>query len=220
MAAAVLAGLLVGSATFAASRAGGPLYDARLTFEALTLPADPEARLEAELAQAQTRLAELVEAAGRGDQGAVQAALAGYGRSLDDLAATTGGPANRALEAVEFHRAVLLHLKDTVPQQALVGLENALTRSSGVIEKLGAAGGGSSGAGGASGAGSGGNAGTGGNAGSGNSDPGNKPDRTPGPARTAAPDPTPKPPKSPNPNAAKTPAPAGTADAGDGQGQP
>jgi hypothetical protein len=219
MAAAVLAGLLVGSATFAATRAGAPLYDARLTFEALTLPADPEARLEAELAQAQTRLAELVEAAGRGDQGAVQAALAGYGRSLDDLAATTGGPASRALEAVEFHRAVLLHLMDTVPEQALPGLENALARSSGVIDKLGAAGGGSPGAGGASGAGSGGNGGSGGNAGSGGSDPGNKPDRTPGPARTPAPDPTPKPPKSPNPNAAKTPAPAATADAGD-QGQP
>ena len=219
MAAAVLAGLLVGSATFAASRAGGPLYDARLSFEALTLPADPEARLEAELAQAQTRLAELVEAAGRGDQGAVRAALAGYERSLDDLSATTGGPANRAREAVEFHRTVLLRLMDTAPPQALSGLENALARSSGVIEKLGVAGGGS-GAGSGSDPGSGGSAG-GGNDGGGNAGGGNdggKPDRTPGPARTQAPDPTPKPPKSHKPNPGRTPAPAATQ--GQGQGQP
>jgi hypothetical protein len=224
LAAAVLAGLLVGTTAFAGSRAGGPLYEARLAFEAMTLPSDPDARLEAELAQAQTRLAEAVEAAGRGDDHAVEAALGAYERSLDDLGTASGGPADRALEAVEFHRTVLLRLVDTVPAQALDGLENALARSSGVIDKLAAAGAGS-GAGGANGAdgsgdsngggsgagsnGSGSGAGSnGGASGSGGNAGGNgKPDKTPAPAKT------------PKPNAA-TPAPSGARQGGEGQGQP
>jgi hypothetical protein len=139
VAAALLAGLLVGSSVFAASRAGGPLYEARLTLETMTLPSDPDARLEAELAQAQSRIAEAVEAAARNDQGALAAALSAYGRSLDDLAATTGGPADRALQAVEFHRTVLLRLADTVPARALGGISNALDHSLGAIDKLDAA---------------------------------------------------------------------------------
>ncbi len=139
--AAVLAGLLVGSTAFAASRAGGPLYEARLSFEALTLPSDPDARLEAELAQAQSRLAELVDASERDDEGAIVAAVAAYERSLGDLEALTGDPADRAMEAVEFHRTVLLRLLATVPAPALSGLENALEHSSGVIDRLDAAGG-------------------------------------------------------------------------------
>ena len=67
----MLAGLLIGSTAFAASRAGGPLYDVRLALEEATLPADPGARLEAELAMAQGRLAEIVEAAARDDGPAV-----------------------------------------------------------------------------------------------------------------------------------------------------
>ena len=76
-AAAVLAGLLVGSTAFAASRAGGPLYEPRLSLEALTLPSDPTQRLDAELARAQTRIAEIAEAASRGDDGAMDAAVRG-----------------------------------------------------------------------------------------------------------------------------------------------
>jgi hypothetical protein len=198
--AAVLAGLLVGSTAFAASRAGGPLYEARLAFETLTLPTDPEARLEAELAQAQSRLAELVEASGRGDEGAITASLAAYERSLDDLGALNGGPADRAMEAVQFHRTVLLRLAGTVPEQALGGLENALEHSSGVIDKLGAAGG--PGAGGAGGAGSGdpgAGPGAGGAGGPGAGGPGAKPEK-PSVARSPDPRPTPKPTKSPKPD--------------------
>ena len=218
MAAAVLAGLMVGSAAFATTRAGGPLYEARLAFEAMTLPAAPGARLDAELVQAQTRLSELVDAVGRGDQGAIVAALGAYDRSLDDLAGATGGPADRALEAVAFHRAVLLGLLDRVPAQARDGLENALQRSGGVIDTLAAAGTGGNGPGGASNPGSGGTS----NPGSGGENP-NKPDRTPGPARTQPPEATPrptKPPKTPNPNAARTPGPAASQDSDGRRGQP
>jgi len=49
-AAAALAGLMIGSSVFAASRAGGPLYQSRLALESLTLPGDPAARVAAQLA--------------------------------------------------------------------------------------------------------------------------------------------------------------------------
>ena len=89
---ALIAGLTVGSSAFAASRAGGPLYDARLALEDLTLPTDPTARLEAKLAEAQGRVADIVEAASRGDNGAVQAAVRAYGSTLADLDTEQGAP--------------------------------------------------------------------------------------------------------------------------------
>ena len=149
LAAAVLAGLLLGTTAFAGSRAGGPLYDVRLAFEEATLPADPDARLEAELALAQTRLAEAAEAAARGDDGAMAAALGAYGSAIGDLESVEGGPAGRALEAVESHRTVLLGLSERLPEAASDGIARALDRSSQVIERLQAAGtpGGGNGAG-------------------------------------------------------------------------
>ena len=110
LAAAVLAGLMVGSSAFAASRAGGPLYDTRLSLEALTLPSDPSTRLDAELARAQTRIAEIAEAASRGDDGAVNAAVRAYASTLTDLDAETGTSAGRARDAVLVHQAVLRDL--------------------------------------------------------------------------------------------------------------
>jgi hypothetical protein len=136
LAAAVFAGLLVGSSTFAASRAGGPLYEARLTIEELTLPSQPDARVDAELAQAQARLAEAVEASGRADSNAVAAALGAYERSVDDVTQASGPSAERVLAAVEFHRTVLEDLLASAPDQALNGLENALTNSTEVIDRL------------------------------------------------------------------------------------
>jgi hypothetical protein len=209
LSAAVLAGLLVGSTAFATSRAGGPLYEARLAFETLTMPTDPEARLEAELAQAQARLADVVEAAGHGDDGGIAAALAAYGRSLDDLEALSGDPADRAMEAIQFHRTVLLRLAGTVPEQALVGLENALERSSAVIDKLGEAGGAGPGEAGA-GPGEPGGPGAGGPGGPGAGAPGVKPEK-PSAAKSPDPRPTPKPAKSSKPGT-REPGPAATPD--------
>ncbi len=219
LAAALLAGLLIGSSAFAASRAGGPLYEARLTLDAMTLPSDPDARLEAELAQAQSRIADAVDAAARHDDGALAAALAAYGRSLDDLSATTGGPADRALQAVEFHRTVLLRLSESAPSQAVRGITNALDHSQGAIDKLdatvangkdngggGNSGGNSGGNGGSGGGGSGGNGG-GGNGGNGNGGPAASQDAqaTPTPERSHGPVRTPGPARSPKPAASVAP---------------
>jgi hypothetical protein len=141
VAAAVMVGLLVAGTVFAGSRAGGALYPARLVFEATLLPADPEARVQAELALAQTRLAEATQAAAAGDDGALEAALAAYGDMVEELGAERDGRADRALAAVELHLAVLLDLQARVPSAAAPAIERALQRSGGAIEKLEQAGG-------------------------------------------------------------------------------
>ncbi len=222
-AAALLAGLLIGTSVFASSRAGGPLYDARLALEEVTLPTDAAARLEAELAGAQARIAEIVDASNHGDPGAVAAAVRGYLASLDDLGNSIGGPADRALIAIQAHREVLLRVLGEVPEAAQSGIENALAQSSKVIERLDAAAtpaagptGGTSGPGGTGGAVGGGagngGAGNGGNGGGANGgagagdggagagsggkpeDPVAEPARTPKPRRTPAPTERPAPP--------------------------
>ena len=133
---AMLAGLMLGTSVFASSRAGGPLYDTRLALEQLTLPSDTQARLEAELALAQGRLAEVVEATARNDPGAIAAAVKGYLASLDDLDDSVGGPADRALLAIQAHREVLLRVLGQAPEQAQAGIENAIARSGKVIDRL------------------------------------------------------------------------------------
>jgi hypothetical protein len=136
LAAAVIAGLLVGSSVFATSRAGGPLYGARLAVEELTLPAAAGSRLEAELARSQTRLAEAVDASARGDQGALAAALEAYGSVIAAMESQTGTGAERALEAVRVHRTVLQSVLDDAPAAAVAGLDRALARSDILIDRL------------------------------------------------------------------------------------
>ena len=140
MTAAALVGLLAGSATFASTRAGGPLYDARLALEVLVLPSDPDARVEAEIAQAQGRLAEVVDAASRQDQGALDAALTAYERVVNSLATSTGGPADRAMEAVAAHQAVLERVMATAPAEAQAGLAHAVANGLAAVEHLSVAG--------------------------------------------------------------------------------
>jgi hypothetical protein len=147
LSAAVLAGLLVGTTAFGASRAGGPLYEARLALEDATLPSDPASRVEAEIAMAQSRLAEIVEASSRGDDAALAAALRAYERTIDTLGATSGEGAARAMEAVSSHRAVLERVAGQVPAKARQGLDHALSASGKVIDRLSAKGGGKPGAG-------------------------------------------------------------------------
>jgi len=196
--AAVLAGLMIGSSAFAASRAGGPLYEARLAVEALSLPSGP-ARVDAQLEAAQARLAEAVEASGRHDAAATSAALSAYDRTIDELTTAEGGAAERALEAVQFHHGVLLEIAGNVPDAASSGLERALLNSERVIDRLAA----------------GGNPG-----GIPNGNPGGKPtsadEPTAKPGRTKDPDATPKPArpektpqphKTPDPDRSRQPAP-------------
>jgi hypothetical protein len=218
--AAVLAGLLLGTTAFATSRAGGPFYETRLALEELTLPSDPASHIEAEIAMAQTRLAEIVEASSRDDERAMAAALAAYERGIDTLGATTGEPAARALEAVASHRAVLLRVAGTVPAQARGGLERALAAGDTAIDRLsaaeapGSAGSGSGGAPNGSGAGAGGNGSPGAGNGNGN-----------GPGAAASPDPNPtdKPGRTPPPKPTKEPVHQGNgkdATASPGTGKP
>ena len=225
-AAALLAGLMLGTSVFASSRAGGPLYDARLALEELTLPSDTDARLEAELALAQGRIAEIVEASTRNDPGAIAAAVRGYLDALDELDESVGGPADRALIAIQAHREVLMQVLGQVPEQAQDGIENALAQSSKVLERLnaaatpaagptggtsgpggngGAAGRGYGGAGAGGGKAGGGKAGAG--AGAGNGGAGTNPNSGPGAnnGNGDKPDPTPKVTRTPKPE--RTPAP-------------
>jgi hypothetical protein len=172
LAAAVLAGLLIGSTAFAASRAGGPLYEARLNVESLLLPSDPAARLDAQLAAAQARLADIVDASGRGDTGAMAAAIEAYDAAIANLDSTTAQATERARDAIRVHLAVLEQLLEAATGQSANGLENAVQHSSVVIERFDAAAGaepanGSKDAGGANG-GTNGNAGANGNAGGAN----------------------------------------------------
>ncbi len=202
LSAAVLVGLMAGSSVFAASRAGGPLYESRLTLESLTLPSEPSARVDAELAQAQARLAEAVEATGRHDDRAAIAALDAYDAAIDRLT-TAGGPsAARAREAVQFHRSVLLEVAANAPAGAAAGLERALQNSSRVIESLG-----------------GGSGNPDAQPGAGTTDEPTTPDRpTTRPGKAPDPDATAKPGKTPDPDATakpgKTPDPDATAKPG------
>jgi hypothetical protein len=139
-AAAMLAGLMIGTTAFATSRAGGPLYPTRVALEELTLPTDPQARLEAEIGLAQARIAEIADAVAKDDQGALAAAVSAYLSAIDDLDESTGGPADRALTAIASHQVVLEGLLARVPESARAGIENAILRSGAVIERLDAAG--------------------------------------------------------------------------------
>lgn len=193
LSAAVLAGLLIGATAFATSRAGGPFYETRLGLEELTLPSDAASRVEAEIAMAQTRLAEIVEASSRDDQQALSAALVAYEHTIGILGTTTGGPAPRAMEAVASHRAVLERVAGMVPEQARGGLDHAMSAGDTAIDRLSGAGGGKPGAGN-DGNGSGAGAGNGkGNGAAASPDvtpdatPTQKPGRTPPPKPTKAP---------------------------------
>ncbi len=135
-AAAALAGLLLGTSAFAASRAGGPLYETRLAIEELSLPADAVSRVDAQIVAAQARLAEAVDASGRHDDGATVAALDAYDRVIDELMGASGPAAERALEAVTVHRDVLVRVAGIVPAAAGNGLERALDNSQRVIDRL------------------------------------------------------------------------------------
>jgi hypothetical protein len=91
--------------TLAASTAGGPLYPVRLWAETLTLPTDPMARTNAELARLRSRLDETTAALGRADAGAAAAALDAYRAELADARAAAGSdPARLTAVAVELSR--------------------------------------------------------------------------------------------------------------------
>src|SRR5262249_2789568 len=96
LAAAALSLAVVGGA-FAATTAGGPLCGARVWFEPVTLPADPAARANAEVARLEARLTEVRAAVRSGDRAAAAAALAAY-EQIADEALTSAGTNDAAIE--------------------------------------------------------------------------------------------------------------------------
>lgn len=132
--------------TVAAARPAGPLYEARLWVETLTLPAEPSDRALAELDRLELRLHEAESAAAGGDLRAVTEALAAYARIVDQAAAaaaTVDDPvAEAALGAgVGRNIAVLQALAGLVPQTAADAIgravERAIARSDAAIDAVG-----------------------------------------------------------------------------------
>jgi hypothetical protein len=200
MAAAVLSlGLVTGA--MAASQPGGPLYDLRVSLEALALPVDLEERAEAEVVRLESRLDEILAAARIGDPAAVQAALRAYAAIADEAVAAAGldeGALERIQTALGRHVAVLQGIVGGLPAQAAeaieANIERAIEHNGKVLERIEAA-----------------------------SQGGGKPATPPGagwpgepaaqPAKTAKPDPTPKPTKAPKPDPTPVAAPQATPEA-------
>lgn len=143
---ALLTVVMLAGTVLAGARAGGPLYTARLWLEQITLPGQPDARLEAEIARAQTRLAEATEAGAAGNDPGLQAALDAYARIVDQTlaeGATAVAGAERATLAFEHQQSVLEAIQERLAESdspAADALDHALERSSRAIVRLGQAG--------------------------------------------------------------------------------
>lgn len=138
-------GVLAGGAF--AARPGGPLYDARLWAETLTLPSDPSARALAELDRLEARLREASEASRAGDTASLTAALAAYESIVTEASAAailSDDDVASAVVATGVGRniQVLQALLDRVPSQASDAISRALnaaiTRSNDAVDRIGA----------------------------------------------------------------------------------
>jgi hypothetical protein len=130
-----------------AARPGGPLYDARLWAETLTLPSDPSGRALAELARLEARLREASEASRSGDTASLTAALAAYQSIMTEASAAailSDDDVASAVVATGVGRniQVLQALLDRVPSQASDAisraLDSAITRSNAAVDRIGA----------------------------------------------------------------------------------
>ena len=162
----------LGVSSVAAAQPGGPLYGARVWAESLTLPAEANARAQAELDRLQSRLAEAAAAAAAGDTNAANAALEAYSGIVNEATQGAGNDVSAAatLETgVRSNIDVLTVLVDRVPTEAARdAIQRAIDRSDSALDEL----------------------------------HGNAPTTPPGldPERTPKPDPTKKPDKTANPN--------------------
>ncbi|MFL5679556.1 MAG: hypothetical protein ACJ77B_03060 [Chloroflexota bacterium] len=136
--AATLALSGVAGAALAASP-GGPLYDARLWVERATLPTEPDARADAEVARLEARMGEAVRGANSGNGSAVSAALAAYRATIDEAleasdATESGG--DRLEAALARHLIVLQTLLDRVPYQARDAIQRAIDNGDKAVERI------------------------------------------------------------------------------------
>ena len=142
-AAAVLAACLVvgiGAGSVAASQAGGPLYGPRMWIEEATLPSDPMARANAQIARLDARLQEVRVASGSGNVGAAEAALEAYAVIMADLdaqAAANGAIAAMVDDDMARRQVVLMGLLDEVPAQAQDAIQHALQQGANAIDANG-----------------------------------------------------------------------------------
>jgi hypothetical protein len=137
VAAVLTLGILAGTAL--ASRAGGPLYDARIWLETANLPTDLKARATAEVERLEARLEEARQAAAVGDGQALEAALEAYSSIVLEAALGSRGDA-AALATIEVgvtrHVAVLTGLAERVPGPAQAAMLHALASSSKVLDDI------------------------------------------------------------------------------------
>lgn len=138
----VAAGLtlaLAAGAVAAGSGPGGPLYEARLWVEELSLPSDPGARAEAQLERLQERLQEAEQASKSGNGPAVRAALEAYRAQADAAIAAAGDDLTRE-QRLELllgkHRVVLSTLAGMLPEQASEALTRVLAENTRALDKL------------------------------------------------------------------------------------
>ena len=125
------------TAAVMAAPPGSPFYNARVYLEALALPTQADARLEAHERHLDERLAEAETAAAAGDFNALTAALAAYQAEVDAATGDVGDDASRLahLEAMlAKHTAMLTALAARLPEQS--SIEHAIDMSSNAIDKL------------------------------------------------------------------------------------
>jgi len=133
---AMALGLGSGAAVLAASP-GTPLYAVRSAIETAFLPSNADARLAAHEDHLDYILADAQAAAGRGDSGALAAALDAYQDEVEAAVADVGDDAARLAHLEDVlgkHVAVLESLLATVPTQA--SIEHAIDTSQNAVNKL------------------------------------------------------------------------------------
>jgi hypothetical protein len=130
----------VGVGSVAAAQAGGPLYPVRIWAETLTLPADADARAQAELHRLEGRLGEAAAATAAGDTNAANAALDAYAAIVNEATHDVGNDVSAAAKldaGVRSNIDVLSVLVDRVPtQQARDAIQRAIDRSDSALDQM------------------------------------------------------------------------------------
>ncbi|HET7026503.1 MAG TPA: hypothetical protein VFI28_02300 [Candidatus Limnocylindrales bacterium] len=139
LAAGIGTAAIVGGA--AAAQPGGLLYGPRLWAETVTLPREPEARVEADLHRLDARLADARAAAAASDVNGARAALEAFGAVVDDAlvgAGSDGEREQRVALGLERRRDALSALRPAVAASTADDtLRGLIDRTNAAIDRLG-----------------------------------------------------------------------------------
>lgn len=131
--------LVTAVAVVAGTGPGGPLYEARLWLEAVTLPGDDDARALERIRQIEERLVDAEQAVAAGDPEAVAAAVQAYqeavGSALDEVG-TNASRLERLKAALGLHVTVLTTLADRTPDAAAGGIDRAIAASQRAVDRI------------------------------------------------------------------------------------